>query len=125
MSGEEKGSAPKAAAAFRQDITDRTSTHAHNRNHAAFFRKGRQSVAQAEGNTVRQTQTDHLHTGVLQRACADVCKDHMLTAAALQKRGREMCVIGSDVGCQPAGIIQITCEGQAGIQHSLLHRQSR
>ncbi len=40
----------------------------------------------------------------------------MLTPAALQERGRKVCVVCADVRGQLAGIVEVVCEGQAGIQ---------
>ena len=40
----------------------------------------------------------------------------MLTAAALQERGRKVCMICADIGSKLTGIIQIKRKGQAGIK---------
>ena len=62
--------------------------HTGDRNHSAFLPQRGQAVSLAQADPVRQPEADHLVPGVAQGALAQVCQDHMLTAAALQERGR-------------------------------------
>jgi len=75
---------------------------------------------------VREMKTDHFHFCIFQSTGADIGQDHMLTAAALQQRGRKMSMVCADIRRQPAGIIKIECQGKTGIQCFIIHgNQSR